>query len=111
MNRKDPYSIIRFRHITEKTQMLLQLQDSESNASVRRCNAPKYVFLVDPNANKREIAQALEIIYKEQGIKVTKVNTINVKPKTRRVRGRLGKTAAKKKAVVTLEPKDSLDNV
>jgi len=111
MNRKDPYSIIRFRHVTEKAQTLQQLQDSDSNPSIRRCEAPKYVFMVDPSANKREIAQALETIYKDMGIKVTKVNTINVKPKTRRVRGRRGKTAAKKKAVVTLEPKDSLDNV
>jgi len=40
---------------------------------------------------------------------VTAVNTINVKPKPRRVRGRLGKTSAFKKAVVTLASGGTLD--
>jgi large subunit ribosomal protein L23 len=41
---------------------------------------------------------------------VVSVNTINVKAKPRRVRGRAGFKAAFKKAVVTLEKGDNLDN-
>jgi large subunit ribosomal protein L23 len=69
------------------------------------------VFIVDPTANKREIAAAIEEIYSEQKVKVTAVNTINVKAKQRRVRGRLGMTKSFKKAVVSLEEGDSIDNV
>ncbi len=111
MTAKDPYQVIKHQHVTEKTQMLAGLKNSESNASVRRCNSPKYVFIVDPDASKQEIATALEQIYKDQSIHVVKVNTINVKPKARRVRGRLGRTTGFKKAIVTLEENDSLDNV
>ena len=76
-----------------------------------RCESPKYVFVVDRTANKHEIALALEEIYKTKQVKVVAVNTINVKPKARRVRGRLGKTSGFKKAIVTFEKGDELDNV
>lgn len=109
---KDPYKIIKERHITEKASVLESLASSDRNRALRRCESPKYVFIVDKMAHKSEIAQAVEEIYKEQKIKVTKVNTILVKGKAkRRGRGRPGKTAAFKKAIVTLEPKDSIDNV
>lgn len=106
----DPYKIIKHRYVTEKSKMLQELKNSESNPSVRRCKNPKYVFSVCTKANKQEIAQALEEIYSENKIKVLSVNTINVKSKTRRVRGRVGKTEAIKKAIVTLEEGDNLDN-
>jgi len=108
---KDPYQIIKHQHVTEKAIMLQNLKSATSNPSLARCEAPKYVFIVDPKANKQQIASALEEIYREKNIKVVSVNTINVKPKARRVRGRLGKTNAFKKAIVTLETGDSLDNV
>lgn len=111
MAQKDPYQIIKHQHVTEKSMVLQELKNAKSNASLARCESPKYVFIVDTKANKHEIAAALEEIYRDKKIKVTAVNTINVKPKARRVRGRLGKTAAFKKAVVTLEKGDSLDNV
>jgi len=111
MAQKDPYQIIKHQHVTEKSMVLQELKNAKSNASVAKCESPKYVFIVDTKANKHEIAAALEEIYREKNIKVTAVNTINVKSKARRVRGRLGKTAAFKKAVVTLEKGDSLDNV
>ncbi len=111
MTAKDPYQVIKHQHVTEKAQMLHELKNSESNPSVRRCQSPKYVFVVDPDATKQQIAAALEEIYKDKGIRVVKVNTLNVKSKARRVRGRLGRTSGFKKAVVTLEIGDSLDNV
>ena len=59
----------------------------------------KYTFSVAKNANKIEIAKAVEELF---GVKVAKVNTINCKGKLRR-QGRFeGYTASWKKAIVTL---------
>jgi large subunit ribosomal protein L23 len=110
MLKKSPYDIIKSRRITEKSQTLLNLQTSESNACIKKFKLPKYVFIVDPRANKQEISDAIEEIYAEKNVRVVSVNTINVKPKARRVRGRAGMTAGFKKAVVTLEAGDTLDN-
>lgn len=111
MAKKNPYDIIKHQHITEKTVMLENLKDAESNPSVRRCKSPKYVFVVDSKANKQQIAEAVESIYSERKIKVVAVNTINVKPKQRRVRGRLGVKSGFKKAIVTLDNGDMLDDL
>jgi large subunit ribosomal protein L23 len=111
MPKKNPYSIIKHLHVTEKTRVLQELKNSDSNKCIARCEAPKYVFVVDKAANKREIADAVEEIYSEKNIKVISVNTITLKGKPRRVRGRKGRTASIKKAVVTLEKNDSLDEL
>lgn len=111
MAEKKPYQIIKHQHVTEKSMMLQRLKTAESNVSLKRCESPKYVFIVDRNANKQEIARSIEEIYKNEEVKVVAVNTINVKAKPRRVRGRAGFKNAFKKAVVTLRPGDSLDNV
>ena len=55
-----------------------------------------YTFEVAKDSNKVEIAQAIEAIF---SVKVVKVNTLNVKPKPKRVRVQLGKTRAWKKAI------------
>lgn len=111
MTIRNPYEIVKRRHITEKAVMLGELKNSESSASLKRFKLPKYVFIVDRDANKREIAEAVEQIYEANSVKVVSVNTVNVKAKPRRVRGRQGFKAAFKKAIVTLEEGDSLDNV
>ncbi len=111
MTKKDPYHTVKYRHVTEKAMMLQELKNSESNPSVKRCKSPKYVFAVDKNANKYEIAKAVEEIHKEKNIKVVSVNTINLKPKKRRVRGRQGFRPGLKKAIVTLEKNDTLDEI
>ena len=111
MAHKNPYQIIKHLHVTEKSMMLQGLHQAKSNPSLARCENPKFVFIVDQNANKQEIAKAIEEIYCDKNVRVVAVNTINTKAKARRVRGRLGKKAAFKKAVVTLEKGDSLDNV
>lgn len=66
----------------------------------------KYTFVVDPKANKVEIKKAIEDLFK---VKVLKVNTLNVKGKPRRVRGRAGFRPDYKKAVVTLRPGDKIE--
>lgn len=111
MTLKDPYKIVKRQHLTEKARMLEGLQDSESNPSVRRCKSPKVVFIVDPKATKREISAAVEMIYKERQIKVVAVNTINVKGKVGRRRGRIYTKPSFKKAVVTLESGDTLNDI
>ena len=63
----------------------------------------KYTFKVAKDANKIEIAKAVEELF---GVKVQKVNTLNVRGKFRRQGRYEGYTRAWKKAVVTLK-KDS----
>lgn len=60
----------------------------------------KYTFEVAKTANKIEIAKAVEEIF---GVKVSKVNTLNVRGHMRR-QGRFeGYTSSWKKAIVTLD--------
>ena len=59
----------------------------------------KYVFKVDSKANKYQIKQAIEKIFK---VKVIEIRTLNVKPKKRRVGRYAGLTNRSKKAIVTL---------
>ena len=62
----------------------------------------KYTFQVAKDANKIEIAKAVEELF---GVEVSKVNTISVRGKFRR-QGRVGGfTASSKKAVITLTEK------
>src|SRR5690349_19093669 len=109
MAAKDPFEIIKHEHVTEKANTLRRLETSESNPSVRACKTPKYVFIVHSKATKREIAGAVESIYKDLGIKVISVNTINVKPKATLRRNRRGSKPGFKKAIVTLEQGHALE--
>ena len=63
----------------------------------------KYTFKVATDATKVEIAQTVESLF---GVKVEKVNTINVRGRWRRQGMHAGYTAKSKKAIVTLK-KDS----
>ena len=110
MTRKSPYKIVKYQHVTEKAAMLKQLKNSTSNPCIAKYKNPKYVFIVAKTATKREIAQAIEELYHEQNVTVVSVNTINIKPKKRRVRGRRGKKSGFKKAVITLSKDDNLEN-
>ena len=78
--------------ITEKATLL-----SEQN---------KVVFRVAQDATKDEIAAAVEALFK---VNVTKVNTLVVKGKTKRFRGRPGRRSDVKKADVTLAEGQSID--
>ena len=66
----------------------------------------KYTFLVHPEANKSQIKEAVEKMFK--GTKVKSVNTQNCEGKNRRRGMVVGKTAKTKKAIVQLteESKD-----
>jgi large subunit ribosomal protein L23 len=106
---KNPYQIIKSRRVTEKSRVLGNLVNAKSNPSLSRCQSPKVVFDVDLKANKTQIADAIEEIYKDKKVKVVKVNTVNMGSKKRRVRGFAGETAAYKKAVITLRAGDSIE--
>ena len=60
----------------------------------------RYTFKVAVNATKPEIAKAVEELF---GVKVAKVNTINMKKKPKRMGYHFGYTADWKKAIVTLD--------
>lgn len=86
------FDVILAPHITEKTTLL-----SEQN---------KVVFKIALNASKDEVAAAVEAIFK---VKVTKVNTIVTKGKTKRFKGIMGRRNDMKKAIVTLAEGQSID--
>ena len=71
-----------------------------TEASMDRVGDKRYTFKVKNDATKPEIAHAIEELF---GVKVAAVNTINMKSKPKRLRYAEGKTAAWKKAIVTLK--------
>ena len=86
------YDVVLAPHITEKSTLA-----SEHNA---------VVFKVANDATKPQIKEAIEAIF---DVNVTGVNTINVKGKTKRWKGKPYKRTDQKKAVVTLKDGDSID--
>jgi large subunit ribosomal protein L23 len=66
----------------------------------------KLTMSVALDATKPEIKKAVEEIFK---VKVTTVNTLRVKGKTKRFRGKLGQRSDRKKAIITLAKGSSID--
>lgn len=66
----------------------------------------KVVFKVAPFATKTNIKKSIEKLFK---VKVAKVNTINLHPRFKMVRGRIAKSSGYKKAIVTLKKGQSID--
>ena len=66
----------------------------------------KVVFKVAPDATKPQIKEAVERLF---DVKVTGVNTLVTKGKQKFFRGRKGRRADVKKAVVTLAEGESID--
>ena len=88
----DKYRIIKRPIVSEKTTKLAEER--------------KYTFEVDRRANKIQIKEAVEAIFK---VKVEKVNVINGKAKPKRVGQYSGFTAKVTKAIVTLAEGNSID--
>ena len=86
------FDVVLAPHITEKSTML-----SEHNA---------VVFKVASGASKPEIKAAVEAIW---GVKVTNVNTMVTKGKTKRWKGKPYTRSDMKKAIVTLAEGESID--
>ena len=70
-----------------------------TEASMDRLSDKMYTFQVCKSATKPEIAKAVEEMF---GVKVERVNTINMKKKPKRLGVHFGYTSEWKKAVVTL---------
>ncbi|MGA8943428.1 MAG: 50S ribosomal protein L23 [Thermoactinomyces sp.] len=82
---KNPRDIIRRPVITEASTDLMEDK--------------KYVFEVDPRANKVEVKKAVEEIF---GVKVKKVNTMRIQGKIKRYGRYSGRRPERKKAIITL---------
>lgn len=82
---RSPYDVIIKPIITENSMMNME--------------EGKYTFRVMKDANKTEIKLALEEVF---GVKVEKVNTLNVIGKVKRQGKFVGKRADWKKAIITL---------
>jgi len=91
--KKDVYSVLRAPRITEKA------ANAGSNT---------VVFEVHPDANKNEIANAVEKIF---SVKVVGVRTLNFMGKIRRVRTHMGRENGWKKAYVKLAEGSTIDLV
>jgi large subunit ribosomal protein L23 len=66
----------------------------------------KVVFKVAPFATKASIKKSVEKLFK---VSVIKVNTINLHPRFKMLRGRIAKISGYKKAIVTLKKGQSID--
>jgi large subunit ribosomal protein L23 len=88
----DPRDVILAPVISEKSYALI-----DENA---------YTFVVHPKANKTEIRQAVEAIW---GVRVTKVNTLNRRGKSKRFRYTVGRRNDVKRAVVKLATGDRIE--
>lgn len=90
---KDPRDIIKRPVITERSSDLIEGEN-------------KYTFVVDKKANKIEIKEAIEKLF---NVTVVNVNTLNVKPKRRRVGRYEGFRSGYKKAIVQLAAGDTIE--
>ena len=93
---KESVTILKQALLTEKATML-------------SANLNKYSFTVATGATRTNVKSAIEDTF---GVKVLKVHTLNVKPKSKRDRSRRNKqgfTSGFKKAIITLKAGDSID--
>lgn len=93
MNLEQAVKIIQFPYVSEKSVRL-----GEKNNQV--------VFKVAPEATKPDIKRAVEKLFK---VTVIDVTVLNVKPKVKRVRQKLGKRSGWKKAYVRLAEGNDID--
>lgn len=89
----DIYSVIKEPHIAEKGNLQKEMYN-------------QITFKVDRRANKVEIRNAVEVLFKT---KVLHVRTLNMNGKKRRVGRNIGKRPDWKKAIVTLAQGESIE--
>lgn len=95
MKASHPYHVIQAPILTEES----MIQSETHN---------KYIFKVDPRANKKEIREAVEEHF---DVDVVSVNTMNCLGKmgSQRMRGTSGRRSSWNKAIVTLREGQSID--
>jgi large subunit ribosomal protein L23 len=94
MKQNDAYYIIKAPVITEES----TIQQSAKN---------QYVFRVDPKANKKQIREAIQVMFPD--VRVASVNTMNYAGKMKRLGRFAGRRPNWKKAVITLREGDRID--
>src|SRR5437867_12927226 len=106
------FEIIKTVRLTEKgtrqgmlpVRYKVKSKDGTEKIETRPLN--QYTLVADPRANKLQIRQAVQDLFK---VKVIRVNTLNVRGKDRRQRTKqAGKTSDWKKAIVTLKKGDKI---
>ena len=93
MNQERMHQILVSPHVSEKGTLLAEEQN-------------QHVFRVLSTATKAEVKEAVEGMFK---VKVEKVRILNIKGKTKRFGGRLGKRSDLRKAYVTLMSDNDID--
>lgn len=91
--------------VLEPYQVLIKPMVTEKSVELSE-DVGKYVFEVNPLANKDDIRKAVETLFE---VKVAKVATMNRKGKQRRHRMKIGHTKCVKRAIVTLAGDDKID--
>ncbi|MBI5417259.1 50S ribosomal protein L23 [Candidatus Poribacteria bacterium] len=89
----NPYSVIKGPYVTEKS-------DRD------RKDQNKYTFLVDVNANKCEIKEAVQKLF---NVKVLAVNVVKLHGKKRMLRFRAGERPDRKKAIVKVAKEQAIN--
>ena len=92
MSQAELLSVIRCPIVTEK--------------STRQAEQGQYFFKVASWANKFQIATAVKELF---SVEVDKVNTLTVPMRTKRFRGRQGRSSGYKKAMIVLKPGHAID--
>jgi large subunit ribosomal protein L23 len=85
--------------------LLLSPVISEKATTAAEVSA-RYAFRVVPDASKREIGRAVELMF---NVKVDRVQVLNVKGKSKRFGRHLGKRPGWRKAYVRLQPGHDID--
>lgn len=93
MNQERLMKVLLAPHLSEKGNMLAERYQ-------------QFVFRVASDATKPEIRKAVELMF---DVKVKGVSVLNVKGKTKRFSGRVGRRSDWKKAYVTLEAGQEID--
>ncbi|MBI4049615.1 MAG: 50S ribosomal protein L23 [Candidatus Doudnabacteria bacterium] len=88
------YQVLRSAHLSEKTNALSASQ--------------RYVFKVNPKANKIDVKKAVEKAY---DVHVSAVNVVNVKGKVRRMGRKSGLRSDWKKAIITLKAGEKISGL
>ena len=106
------FEIIKTVRLTEKgtrqgsQPVRYKVKNKDGTEEVKTRTLNQYTVVADPRANKTQIRQAVQELFK---VKVIKVNTLNVRGKFRRQRTKqAGKSSDWKKAIVTLKDGDKI---
>jgi large subunit ribosomal protein L23 len=99
-------SVIKRPLLTEKSSRLRETGGAAAAPAEGESYAQKVVFEVARDANKVEVARAVETLFK---VSVTSVRTLVVRGKLKRVGRFAGSRPSWKKAFVTLKPGDNIE--